>query len=208
MIWNLDNISFLHRPDDFVGAFTNKHMQERHLALQEKKINDINTQLLNETDPAKAMRVLNRQEYTQFVLNNMDKFKEASSLEKTVLELYFHDNSPFAPTGKYETWTFLFEKCDQELLSKEGVPLSKKTITGYRGSVTGVAKGLSWTVDEEKVRWILNRWSDKDMGGGTVFKIEVSTDDILVYLEDSVKKEFILAPHRVETITPVEVSAL
>jgi len=209
MIWNLENIRYLHPPDDFTGSFTNEKMQQRHKDMQEKKISEITSQLLATTDPVTAMRVLHRREYIQFVLNNLDKFKEANSLEETVLQLYYYGNSPFASAGQYDTWTFLFESCDRSLLAGQGIPIPQKgTITGYRGSVTGKSKGLSWTVDEEKVKWILNRWSDKSEGGGSVFKIEISVDDILVYLEDDKKKEFILTPERVETISPVEVTSV
>lgn len=208
MSWNLDKIRFLHPPDDFTGAFTNKQMQERHLAMQQKKILEINTRLENEKDPVKAMHVLNRLEHIRFVTNNLEKFKEERCLEEVVLLLYYHKNTPFASAGAFDTWKFLFENCDKKLLYQQGKPFEKESITAYRGSVTGIAKGFSWTIDKQKVAWILQRWEDKSLGGGTVFSQKIRKEQVLVYLEDEKMKEVIVSPALAEAVNAVPVTSI
>ncbi len=48
------------------------------------------------------------------------------------------------------------------------------------------------------VRDILDRWADKELGGGTVFALDITRDDILVYIEDKIKQEVILIPEVAE----------
>jgi hypothetical protein len=208
MIWNLDNIRFLHPPDDFMGAFTNKKMQARHKNLQEEKIRAITIGLETEHHPVKAMRILNKKEYVQFLTNNIDQFKNAGCFEKTVLGLYYEKNTPFASAGDFATWKFFFESCDRRLLYDQGIAVSKATVTAYRGSVTGISKGFSWTVDRQKVAWFLDRWGDKSMGGGTIFSLEVNRRDILVFLSDALKQEIIVTPELAEGREAREINAL
>lgn len=205
MIWNLENIRFLHPPDDFTGGFSNPKMQERHLAMQQKKILEINTKLENEINPIKAMYILHKLEHIGFVLNNLDIFQEQKCLEEAVLLLYYHKNTPFASAGDFDTWKLLFENCDNDLLYAQGKPFEKEHVTAYRGTVTGRAKGFSWTIDPKEVAWILERWSDKSLGGGTVFSQKVRKDQILVYIEDENKKEIVVTPvlAEAENATPV-----
>lgn len=208
MQWNLENIRFLYPPDDFTGAFNNEKMQARHKAMQDKKINDILEKLENEVNPERAMDVLNPKEYVSFLLNNIKSFQSATLFEKTVLRLYYRRNTPFVGTDDYPTWEKLLGLCDKVALRNLGPQLPKKIITAYRGSVTGVSKGLSWTISREKADWFLDRWRDKDMGGGTVFSIEISEKDILVYLDDKDKQEVILRPEVVATLQPVIVESI
>lgn len=198
MQWNLDKIRFLYPPDDFTGSFTNAKMQERHKALQDQKIKEILTQLESTENPIEAMRVLNSREYIQFLLNNLDLFRKQNCLEKGVLWLYYLKNTPFATAGDYETWKFLLNNCDVERLYAEGRPFPFDTVTAYRGSVTGITTGLSWTVSREKAAWFLDRWADKELGGGTIFALEITRDDILLYIEDKGKQEVILVPEVAE----------
>lgn len=199
MRWKLDKIRFLYPPDDFIGSFTNEKMQERHKALQDQKIKELLDQLENEKDPLQAMGVLNPLEHVQFLRNNLEHFKQQKCLEKAFLKLFYRKNTPFAAAGDYESWKFLLENCDRDLLYQEGSPFPYERVTAYRGSVTGVRKGLSWTVSREKTAWILDRWEDKEMGGGTVFALEITRKDILVYIEDTLRQEVILIPERAET---------
>jgi hypothetical protein len=74
--------------------------------------------------------------------------------------------------------------------------------------VTGVRKGLSWTVSREKAAWFLDRWEDKEMGGGTVFALEITRKDILVYIEDTLRQEVILIPERAEAAEIREITSL
>ncbi|SDO97778.1 hypothetical protein [Desulforhopalus singaporensis] len=206
--WNLDNIRFLHPPDDFTGTFANEKMQQRHEEMQQVKIMEILARLTNENDPAAAMRILNPLEHVKFVINNLEQFKQAGLLEPTVLELYYRGNTPFVTSGDYDTWKMLLLRCDRELLARQGGTPPVAKLTGYRGSVTGIARGHSWTVDKNEVQWILNRWADKSLGGGTVFAIEVTVQDILVYLENEDRKEFILDPEKMAGLTPVEITRI
>lgn len=200
MVWNLDNIRFLYPPDDFTGSFTNDKMQARHKIQQDQKIKEILSQLENAQDPIEAMRALNPREHTRFLRNNLAAFTEHRCLEKAVLWLYYRKNTPFAAAEDYATWKFLFNACDPDRLYNEGSPFPYDKITAYRGSITGVGQGLSWTVSREKAAWILERWADKELGGGTVFALEITRDDILVYVEDEMKQEVILIPAIAETV--------
>lgn len=199
MQWNLDKIRFLYPPDDFVGSFVNEKMQARHKALQDEKIKELLAQLERAENPLEAMRVLNPLEHVQFLLNNLEIFQQQKCLEKAVLWLYYRKNTPFAAAGDYDTWKFLLKKCDADRLYKEGSPFPYEKITAYRGSMTGITKGLSWTVSRENAAWILDRWEDKELGGGTVFALEITRADILVYIEDKIKQEVILIPEIAET---------
>lgn len=208
MPWNLDKIRFLYPPDDFTGSFTNDKMQARHKALQDQKIKEILTQLENAGDPIEAMRALNPHEHARFLRNNLEAFKQQKCLEKAILWLYCRKNTPFAAAGDYATWKLLLKECDPELLYQEGKPFPYDKVTAYRGSVTGVNKGLSWTVNKKEVAWILDRWSDKELGGGTVFALEITRDDILVYVEDKMKQEVILIPEVAETAKAQVITSL
>jgi hypothetical protein len=208
MVWHLENIRFLHPPDDFTGTFSNEKMQARHKERQKHKINDIMSRLESEKHPVKAMRILDPREYIQFLLNNIDLFRQTDSLEETVLSLFYRKNTPFALVGSYEVWKSLFECCDPERIYLVGKPFPYKTITAYRGSATGIAKGLNWTVNKQEVAWILERWQDKSLGGGTVFSLEITRNDILVYTEKDKRQEVILRPDIAETREPTAISSL
>jgi len=208
MVWHLENIRFLHPPDDFTGTFSNEKMQARHKERQKHKINDIMSRLESEKHPVKAMRILDPREYIQFLLNNLDLFRQADCFEETVLSLFYRKNTPFALVGSYEVWKSLFECCDPEKIYLVGKPFPYKTITAYRGSATGIAKGLNWTVNKREVAWILERWQDKSLGGGTVFSLEITRDDILVYTEKDKRQEVILRPDIAETREPAVITSL
>lgn len=208
MPWQLDNIRFLHPPDDFMGSFTNEKMQARHKAMQDEKIKQLLHDLESEKDPFQAMLILNPNEHIRFLLNNLEKFKAAGCLEKSVLLLYYRKNTPFASAGDYDVWKFLFENCDRDLMYSEGQPFPYRTVTAYRGSVTGVSRGFSWTVSKEKAAWILDQWQDKALGGGTVFALEISREDILAYVEDDKRQEVILIPEKAENSEPVIIESL
>lgn len=208
MRWQLDNIRFLHPPDDFMGAFTNEKMQARHKALQDEKIRQILHDLESENNPFLAMLILNPLEHVRFLLNNLEKFKAAGCLEKAALLLYYRKNTPFASAGDYDVWKFLFENCDRDRMYSEGQPFPHTTITAYRGSVTGVPRGFSWTVSKEKAAWILEQWQNKELGGGTVFALEISRQDILAYIEDDRRQEVVLVPEKAENREPVIIESL
>ncbi|MGB3224391.1 MAG: hypothetical protein WBB23_16440 [Desulforhopalus sp.] len=208
MQWKLDKIRFLYPPDDFTGTFSNEKMQARHKALQEQKIKEILRQLENEKDPIRAMRILNPLEHIQFLMNNIEYFKEKKCLEKAILSLYYHKNTPFAPAGDYEIWKFLLNICDRDRLYELGNPFPFERVTVYRGSVTGLPIGLSWTASREKTAWILDRWENKELGGGIVFALEIKREDILVYIEDKARQEVLLLPERAETAEVREITSL
>jgi hypothetical protein len=91
-------------------------------------------------------------------------------------------------------WKALFTLCDPNRIYAEGKPFPHQRVTAYRGSVTGNPKGLSWTISHQEVAWILERWRDKSIGGGTVFALDITKEDILVYIEDDHRQEVILRP--------------
>ncbi|PHR28964.1 MAG: hypothetical protein COA36_04595 [Desulfotalea sp.] len=202
MQWKLDDIRFLHRPDDFLGSFTNEKMQERHKKMQDVKVKEIHTALANAKLPIEAMNILNPTEHIHFIHNNIDKFKETDTLESTVLKLYYRKNTPFAPSGVYNTWLLLLKLCDRKKLFALGRPFPQDGCVAYRGSLTNIPQGLSWTTDIQEVQWILNRWQDKEMGGGTVYSTTIHPEDILVYVVDAARQEILLKPEIADTIQP------
>ena len=121
-------------------------MQARHKAMQDQKVKDILGKLENAKNPLEAMRILNPLEHIQFLLNNLEHFKEHKCLEQAVIKLYFRQNTPFVAAGDYEVWKFLLKNCDADLLYQNGSPFPFERTTAYRGSVTGISRGLSWTV--------------------------------------------------------------
>ena len=201
MQWKLNDIRFLHPPHDFVGSFNNEKMQERHKAMQDVKVKEIRTALAKATMPLEAMNVLNPKEHIQFIHNNIEKFKETDTLESTILKLYYRKNTPFAPAGNYDTWVLLLSLCDREKLLNLSKPFPKDGCIAYRGSLTNVTWGLSWTTDIKEAQWILNRWEDKERGGGTVYSSTIHPDDILIYVSDAKRQEVILKPEVSKTIT-------
>lgn len=202
MRWNIDDIRFLYPPDDFLGTFTNEKMQQRHEAAQKMKIDAILTEMSETDDPVAAMHALNPRSHINFLMNNIEFFKASDCFEKTVLKLYYRKNTPFIGTDDLDTWIKFFELCDPKKLYELGSPVSNNELTVYRGSVTGIYKGLSWTSSKEQADWFLKRWQDKDMGGGTVYSMLVSRDDILVHIVDDLRQEIILKPEKLDTIKP------
>jgi hypothetical protein len=206
--WNLDNIRFLYPPDDFTGSFANAKMQERHKATQEQKIKVLLDHLAKESHPLTAMLGLHKLDQHQFLHNNLQKFRMAGCLEETVLLLFYRNNTPFALIGYYDEWLELFTACDPEKIAARGKSIPFEITTAYRGSLTGNAKGLSWTINREEARWFLERWQDKSLGGGTVFALEVSRSDVLVYIEDERRREIILRPEIVDKAIGREITNL
>ncbi len=198
MQWKLDNIRFLYPPDDFTGTFANTKMQERHKANQDQKIKVILEHLEAKNNPLEAMQGLNPLDHLQFLQNNLEKFRHAGCLEKTVLLLYYRKNTPFATVGDHNEWKSLLAQCHPARLYEEGKPFPFDKTTAFRGSVTGNPKGLSWTVSREEATWFLERWKDKSLGGGTVFAMEITRQDVLVYIEDEHRREVILIPEVAE----------
>ncbi len=206
--WKLDQIRFLYPPDDFTGTFANAKMQERHKANQDQKIKVILEHLESRDNPLEAMRGLHPLDHLQFLHNNLEKFRQAGCLEKTVLQLYYRKNTPFAAVGDYTEWKSLLAECDPARLYAEGKPIPFAKTTAFRGSVTDNPKGLSWTVSREEAAWFLERWKDKSLGGGTVFAMEITRQDILVYIEDEHRREVILVPEVAENSVAREIDRL
>lgn len=208
LLWKLDGIRFLYPPDDFTGSFANAKMQERHEAMQQVKVKELVDHLEKHRDPLEAMLGLHPLDHLQFLRNNLELFRQAERLEKAVLLLFFRKNTPFAAAGDYEVWTSLFAACEPERLATEGKPLPGDRMTAYRGSVTDNPKGLCWTVNRDEAVWFLSRWQDKALGGGTVYALDITRQDILVYLEDGKKQEVILKPEAAEAAQPRAIDRL
>lgn len=208
MQWNLDDIRFLYPPDDFTGSFNNEKMQERHEAMQKQKIKALLDDLKSTENPLKAMRVLNPLEHIRFLLNNLAAFKAKQCLEEAFIFLYFKKNTPFAASGDFDTWKFIIENCDEDRLYAQGTPFPQGKVTVYRGSITGITRGLSWTTSQKEVAWILNRWSDKEQGGGTVYSLEVTREDIVIFIKKDVRQDVILLPEIAEKAKVTEITSL
>lgn len=199
MLWNLKDIQFLFQPDVFAGTFSNPKMQARHEAMQKEKIASLKKQLQQTSDPLEALLILHKDDHTNFLRSNKSLFVAAGEFEEAVLRLYFRKNTPFFTDGSFDTWLDLFRECDPERLMAKGTPLPSSAVTCYRGSVTGVAKGLCWTLDHQYVQKILDSWADPDLGGGTVFSETFSDQDIIYHVDDGKRHEIILRPDLAST---------
>lgn len=209
MRWNLQDIQFLFQPDVFAGTFDSPQMQARHQAMQKEKISALRTRLEAAKDPIEAMLVLEKPDHIPFLFNNIEIFRQEQRYEKAVFHLFFRKNTPFNTDGDYSVWKNLLNDCDPSLLYAAGNPLpSEGKMTVYRGSVTGIVTGLCWTPDTQKVRWFLDRWSDKSMGGGTIYAMEITRVDILCFISDSKRQDLILKPEIAERAQPKIISAL
>jgi len=203
--WNLSRIKFLHPPDNFQGSFSNEIMQIKHEAMREVKINAIQNDLETSDSPLAAMNILNRLDHIQFVKNNVESFREDNSLEKAILKLYRRENSSFESGGLYDIWHELFSLCDREQFCSLGSPFPEDSILAFRGSVAGLIKGFSWTVNRQKIDWFTERWRDKSLGGGTIYSTLIHREDILIYLNKKEQEEFIVSPRFLETAEISEV---
>jgi len=197
--WNLNKIKFLYPPDSFTGSFANEKMQARHRALMDEKINVILKNLENADDPMAALKVLNRLDQIQFLINNRERFKVNNCLEEAILRLYCRKNSAFESDGQYDVWLELFSQCDAEKFYALGSSFPDRTILGFRGSVAGVVEGFSWTINQKTIDWFKERWQDKELGGGTIFSTHISRKDILIYLNDKEQEEMIVSPQFLKT---------
>ncbi len=199
MKWNLKKIQFLYPPDNFIGSFANEKMQARHKALQGEKTNIILKNIAASKTPLTAIQTLNNLDHLQFLLNNIEEFKKDDCLEETVLKLYCKENSAFTSGGIFDTWHNLFLQCDAERFYSLGDSFLDENIPVFRGSITGVEKGFCWTTNKQKADWFLDRWKDKEQGGGTVYSTKISRKDLLVSLKDTEKKELIISPQFLKT---------
>ncbi len=198
MPWNLDKLLFVYPPDVFTGTFQNPMMEARNKTLLQKKTRELLDTLDKCEDSYGAMLALHKNDQVQFLLNNIGLFKKDSCYEKAVLKLYYRKNTSFVVFGDYTTWKLLFEQCDRDILIKSGPTFPHKNITSFRGSSTGNRIGLSWTINRDEVQWFLKRWQDKSLGGGSIFALDISEDDIIYYLNEKHRREVIIRPEVAE----------
>lgn len=194
MRWNVEDIAFLYRPDVFTGSFDNAKMQARHEQEVQRKLEKLKTAIDVETDPFEAMKILNTKDHIQFLLNNLEEFRDAGRLEEAVLVLYGRLNAPFASGGEATVWNDLFEECDTTRLYNLGDPVIFVPSTVYRGSISGVKRSLSWTPNRKRAEKFAERWKDPALGGGEIYEVDINKSDILFYRKHGHEDEVILAP--------------
>ncbi len=194
MRWNLANMQLLYPPDIFAGTFDNEKMQARHDELKARKVQALKEELEAEEDPLAAMMRLHKRDHIQFLFNNDRAFKDKNIYEKAVLTLYSKTNSPFLSGGDQAVWENLFNCCDRKRLFVLGAPIPFTSATVYRISITGVSRGLSWTLSREKTRKFEERWNEFELGRGKVFTVDVERKNVLVYLTSRQEEEVILDP--------------
>jgi hypothetical protein len=199
MQWNFKDIQFLHPPDVFMGSFDNEKMQARHDELKKTKLDALKKAVENEQDPLDAMMRLNKRDHIRFLLNNSQLFKEAGRFEVAVLRLYRMTNSPFSAGGDFAVWMDLFQSCDPDRLYALGTPMTFASVTVYRISITGGEKSLSWTLSREIVKRFEQRWYEQKIGHGKIFTMDVTREDLLVYLTDRQEEEIVLNPKCIPT---------
>lgn len=194
MRWNFKDIGFLHPPDVFMGSFDNEKMQARHEELKKTKLDALRKAVENEQDPLDAMMRLNKRDHIRFLLNNSQLFNDAGRFEAATLKLYRMANSPFSAGGDFAVWEDLFQSCDPGRLYELGTPITFTAVTVYRISITGGEKSLSWTLSRESVKGFEQRWHEQKIGNGRIYTIDVTRENILVYLTDRQEEEVILNP--------------
>jgi hypothetical protein len=199
MRWNYQDIEFLHPPDVFMGTFDNAKMQARHDELKLKKLESLQKAVEGEGDPLEAMMKLHKHDHIQFLLNNDQAFREAERFEAAVLKLYAMTNSPFLSGGDPVVWNQLFQSCDKEKLYALGAPFPLESAKVYRISVTGIEKGLSWTLSRKKIQGFEDRWQEQGVGRGKIYVLEATRKNILIYLKACQEEEVILDPRFIET---------
>lgn len=194
MQWNVTNIAFLYPPDVFTGAFDNEIMEARHREEMQKKLDNLRNTIAAEDDPYVAMLALHKKDHLQFLLNNIEQFRQAQKFEEGVVTLYTRLNTPFSSDGDPELWNELFEACDKEKLYNYGSPIPFSSATVYRGSVCDLCNSLIWTPERKTAERIAKKWADTDLGGGTMYEVDVKKEDVLVFLKQRRGDELILAP--------------
>jgi hypothetical protein len=199
MSWNFKDIGFLYRPDVFMGSFDNEKMQAKHEELMLMKIDALKKAVENEQDPLEAMMKLHKLDHIQFLLNNSQVFRDAGRFEAAVIKLYTMTNSPFLSGGDIAVWINLFQSCDAEKLYAQGDPFPLQSATVYRISITGIEKGLSWTLSRKKIQSFEDRWQEQGIGKGKVYALDVTRKNILVYLKGRQEEEVILDTEFIKT---------
>ncbi len=194
MKWSIKDIAFLYPPDVFTGAFVNEVMEARHREEMQNKLNNIKSTIAAEDDPLLAMLVLHKNDHLQFLRNNVNEFREAGRLEEAVVTLFTRVNTPFSSDRKTELWNELFETCDRTKLYNYGSPITFTSATVYRGSVSGFKESLIWTPEKKTVERMAKRWEHPDLGGGDLFEVDVTREDILVFLKLRRGDELIVTP--------------
>jgi hypothetical protein len=201
MEWNFKDIGFLYPPDVFMGTFDNAIMQARHDDLKLKKLDMLRQAVEGEEDPLDAMMKLHKRDQIQFLFNNSQAFRDAGRFEAAVIKLFTMTNSPFLSGGDPAVWNELFESCDREKLYALGNPFPLESATVYRISVTGIEKGLSWTLSRKKIQNFEDRWQEQGVGRGKIYRLETTRKNILVYLKDRQEEEVVLDPRFIQTAT-------
>lgn len=199
MKWNIENIKFLHQPDDFTGNFGIPQMQERHERQLQKKLLQLKTAIALESDPLLAMNKLHVRDHLPFFLDNTKHFHESSRYEETLLDLYGKLNAPFSSGGDPSQWHALFEECDRGKLQDLGEPLTMNKATLYRGSVTGFTRSISWTPDRKRAESFASRWNDPSLGGGELFEVETDRSVMLILRKLRHDIEILVEPSFIET---------
>ena len=194
MEWNVEEIVFLHPPNVFTGTFDNAQMQARHERQLQEKRERIRMAIDRETDPLKAMKILDVKDHLRFFRNNQAQFSQAGRLEEAVLVLYGRHNGPFSSGGDAALWNDLFAVCDPARLRALGDPIGLVSATVYRGSVSGGSRGLSWTPDRRRAEGFAERWKDPSLGGGELYEVDIVNSVILVYRRLRHEDEVILDP--------------
>jgi hypothetical protein len=194
MKWNVKNIAYLYQPDVFKGTFSNPKMQERHEREVAKKLEKLVTAISKEANPLKAMNILHKKDRLQFLLNNTPSFQLSGDYEEALLTLYLNENGPFVSTGDAQQWNELFLQCDTKRLSQLGSQLPFDNGTVYRGSISGFKKSICWSPEKKNVDYLLKRWSDSRLSGGELFEVDITVDNVMVYLEDPREPKVLLTP--------------
>lgn len=207
MQWNLTGIAFLYPPDVFTGAFDNEKLEAKHREEMTGKLDHLKTALAAEADPLRAMLILHKRDHLQFLCNNIEEFRLAGRLEEGLITLYTRLNTPFSSDGNADLWNELFKACDRRKLYEHGSPIPFSSATVYRGCLSGFQHSLIWTPERATAERIARKWQDPNLGGGTMYEVDVNKGDVLVFLKQRRGDELILAPEFIRSASIRKFSA-
>ena len=60
-------------------------------------------------------------------------------------------------------------------------------------------RSLAWTPDRKIVEKFAKRWADPSLGGGKLYEVTVSPENVLVYMQKGPEEIVILSPEYIRT---------
>lgn len=150
-----------------------------------------------ERDGCGLLAYLNNTEHLDFVFQNMRVLRDVGLYEEALVFAFSSTRTNNAKWNE-DVLEFMFRFGDGQRLRNCGAALpSGSTFTIYRGvSGHGRARrirGFSWTDSLDAACWFALRFG---LANPAVFQATVTSDDVLVFIEDRKEREFVLQPEK------------